>query len=87
MRKNFVSDNLDHLKRLLRGNRVDEHVSMNSDRMARVENAVFVLHPGLHQHTGIDEVEGHSCTHSQKKIKQEKKQIVVTELSPGRRCQ
>ena len=87
MRKNFVSDNLDHLKGLLRGDRVDEHVSMNPDRMARVENAVFVLHPGLHQH--MDKVKGHSCTctHSQKKIKQEEKQIVVTELLPGRRCQ
>jgi len=57
---------------------------MNPDRMAGVENAVFVLRPGLHQHMD----KGHLFTFfSQKKIKQEEKQIVVTELLPGRRCQ
>lgn len=41
--KDLVPDNADHLKRLLRGERIDQHVSMDADEVFRVENAVLVL--------------------------------------------
>lgn len=41
--QDLVPDNLDHLKRLLGRHRVDQHVAMDSDRVPRVQNAVFIL--------------------------------------------
>jgi len=43
MIQDLVSDNLDHLKRLRRSNRVDEHVAMNPNEMLGVQDAVFIL--------------------------------------------
>jgi hypothetical protein len=41
--QNFVSDNLDHLKGLCRGDRVHEHVAMDPNEMLRVQDGVFIL--------------------------------------------
>jgi len=43
MVQNLVMDDIDHVEGLLRGNRVDEHVPMNPNKMLRVEHAVLVL--------------------------------------------
>jgi len=43
--QDLVADDLDHLKRLLRRDAVDEHVAVDADEVLRVEDAVLVL-PG-----------------------------------------
>ena len=39
----FVVHDLDHVERLARGDRVDEHEAVDADRMLRVEDGVFIL--------------------------------------------
>jgi hypothetical protein len=41
--QDFVPNNLHHFERLPRRNRVDKHVSMDPNKVLRVQNAVFVL--------------------------------------------
>lgn len=44
MIQNLVADDFDHLKRLLRGHGVNQHVPVDTNRVARVKDAVFVLY-------------------------------------------
>jgi len=41
--QDLIANDARHLKALLVGNRVDNHVAMNADKVLRVENAVFIL--------------------------------------------
>jgi hypothetical protein len=41
--EDFVADDARHFKALLTGNRVDDHVAMDADKVLRVKNAVFIL--------------------------------------------
>lgn len=41
--QDLVPDDLDHFKRRLGRNRVDQHVAVNADRVSRVQDAVFIL--------------------------------------------
>lgn len=41
--QDFVADDLDHLEGLLGGNGVDEHVPVDADAVAGVEDGVFIL--------------------------------------------
>lgn len=43
MIEEFVSDDPDHFKRLSRGNRIDDQISMNTDVQLGVHQAVFIL--------------------------------------------
>lgn len=43
MVEDFIADNLHHLERLHRRNRVDEHVAMNTNKVLRIQDAVFIL--------------------------------------------
>lgn len=43
MVEEFISDDSDHFKRLPRGNRVHNQVSMDTDVQLRVHQAVFIL--------------------------------------------
>lgn len=45
MIENFISEDPDHIKGLLRGDRVDQHVAMNANEMLGIQDAVFVLEP------------------------------------------
>ena len=42
--QNFIPNDTDHVKRLTRGNRVDKHISMDTDEMFRVQDTILVLH-------------------------------------------
>lgn len=39
----FVMDDLNHLKRRARGNGIDEHITMDPNRMLRIERGVLIL--------------------------------------------
>lgn len=41
--EDFVAQDTNHLKRLSRGDGVDEHVAMDADEMLGIQDAVFVL--------------------------------------------
>lgn len=41
--QNFVAYDSNHVERLAGGNRVDDNVAMNPDKVLRVQNAVFIL--------------------------------------------
>jgi hypothetical protein len=41
--QNLIADDFDHFERLLIGNRVDQHVSVDTDRMAGVKDGVLIL--------------------------------------------
>lgn len=44
MVQNLIADDFDHFKRLFVGDGVDQHVSVNTDRMAGVQDGVLILH-------------------------------------------
>ena len=58
MVQDFVPDDLNHLKGLGRGNRVHEHVAMDSNEVLRVQDGIFILPHAFvslhikHQHAG-----------------------------------
>jgi hypothetical protein len=41
--EDFVAYHPHHLKRLLRSDRVDKHVAVDTNGMARIQDAIFVL--------------------------------------------
>jgi hypothetical protein len=43
MIQDLVANNAYHVKRLPRGDRVDKHISMDTDEVFGVKNAIFVL--------------------------------------------
>lgn len=45
MIEDFVPQDAYHIKRLLRCDRVDQHVAMNTNKMLGIQDAVFVLEP------------------------------------------
>lgn len=47
MIENLVPNNTRHLKALLASDRVDNHVSMNADKVLRVEDTIFILVKGI----------------------------------------
>jgi hypothetical protein len=44
--QDLITNDARHLEALLRGNRIDDHVAMNADKVLGVENAVFILQSG-----------------------------------------
>ena len=56
MIEDLIPNDPDHLKRLLRCERVDQHVSMDADEVFRVEDAVLVLDEVF----GISGLRGHT---------------------------
>lgn len=46
MVQDLIANDARHLKALFVGNRVDNHVAMNADKVLGVENAVFILEGG-----------------------------------------
>lgn len=43
MTKNFIPQNADHIKRLLRSYRIDQHIAMYTNKVFGVQDAVLVL--------------------------------------------
>lgn len=41
--EDFVADDPHHLKRLLRSDRVDKHVAVDTNGVARIQDAIFIL--------------------------------------------
>lgn len=47
MIENLISDDARHLEALLACNRVDNHVTVDANKVLRIEDAVFILKWGM----------------------------------------